>query len=252
MSRNFEILERLNEEKELFRVPSIVRPKTTNGTSAASNKILSLESDPLAREEILRLVQYLFLSAMQGNCQSHAKQVVFCGIDQAEGREFLCGQVARSLAKQVQASVYLVDANVRCPRSGWLGGSQESADALKWTYQNTQNIWRQITDNLWFASLDSFGTNGVSAIDQLRVLVKDLRSESKYVIISAPPVGLYSDAALLGQVADGVVLVLEANSTRRAAARQAKQALETRNVRVLGTVLNNRTFPIPDKVYRLL
>jgi protein-tyrosine kinase len=48
------------------------------------------------------------------------------------------------------------------------------------------------------------------------------------------------------------VLVLEANSTRRVAARKAKQALEAANVRVLGTVLNNRTFPIPEKIYRLL
>jgi Mrp family chromosome partitioning ATPase len=48
------------------------------------------------------------------------------------------------------------------------------------------------------------------------------------------------------------VLVLEANSTRRVAARKAKQALEASSVRVLGTVLNNRTFPIPEKIYRML
>ena len=53
-------------------------------------------------------------------------------------------------------------------------------------------------------------------------------------------------------VSDGVVLVLEANSTRRVAARKAQQAVEAANVRVLGTVLNNRTFPIPEKIYRLL
>ena len=64
--------------------------------------------------------------------------------------------------------------------------------------------------------------------------------------------GLYTDAALLGQTADGVVLVLEANATRWRTARKAKQALKDANVKVLGTVLNNRTFPIPEKIYRLL
>ena len=39
---------------------------------------------------------------------------------------------------------------------------------------------------------------------------------------------------------------------RAGAARKAKQALEAANVRVLGTVLNNRTFPIPEKIYRML
>jgi Mrp family chromosome partitioning ATPase len=47
-------------------------------------------------------------------------------------------------------------------------------------------------------------------------------------------------------------MVLEANSTRRITARKAKKTLEDGNVRVLGTVLNNRTFPIPEKIYRLL
>jgi receptor protein-tyrosine kinase len=79
-----------------------------------------------------------------------------------------------------------------------------------------------------------------------------LPPEFAHVVINAPPVGLYSDAAILGQWADGVVLVLEANSTRRVAARNAKQAVEGANVRVLGTVLNNRTFPIPEKIYRML
>jgi receptor protein-tyrosine kinase len=86
----------------------------------------------------------------------------------------------------------------------------------------------------------------------MRVMIKDLRDEFEHVVINAPPVGLYSDAALLGQNADGLVLVLEANSTRRVAARKAKLALEASNVLVLGTVLNNRTFPIPEKIYRLL
>jgi Mrp family chromosome partitioning ATPase len=53
-------------------------------------------------------------------------------------------------------------------------------------------------------------------------------------------------------LADGVVLVLEANSTRRVTAKKAKQALEAANVRILGTVLNNRTFPIPEGLYRRL
>jgi Mrp family chromosome partitioning ATPase len=49
-----------------------------------------------------------------------------------------------------------------------------------------------------------------------------------------------------------VVLVLEAHSTRRSAARKAKLALEAANVLVLGTVFNNRKFPIPETLYRML
>jgi receptor protein-tyrosine kinase len=110
---------------------------------------------------------------------------------------------------------------------------------------------RRITENLWLASRDSAAKNGgLPTLEQVGALVKDLRDEFAYAVISAPPVGLYGDAAFLGQMADGVVLVLEANSTRRVTARKAKQALEMANVRLLGTVLNNRTFPIPEALYR--
>jgi len=111
----------------------------------------------------------------------------------------------------------------------------------------------RITDNLWLSSSDSVGTNGQApSMSQIRSWIKDLRGEFEYVLINAPPIGLFGDAALLGQTADGVVLVLEANSTRRLAALKAKQVLDAAKVRLLGIVLNNRTFPIPEKVYRWL
>jgi len=252
MSRNFEILERLQRDKELFRVPSIVRAVPGNGDPDRV-KVSLPDPDSFVREEILRLVQYLFLSPTNGNGQSNRQQVVFCGIDEADGSAQVCRQISRSVAEQVQSPVCLVDANVRCSTSGRLVDRQESVGPQQLKHRDTQNIWQRLSDNLWFTPCDSFRTNGsASATDQVRALLRGLSNELRYVIINAPPVGLYSDAALLGQVADGVVLVLEANSTRRAAARQAKQALEAGRVKVLGTILNNRTFPIPEKVYRWL
>jgi len=48
----------------------------------------------------------------------------------------------------------------------------------------------------------------------------------------------------LGQLADGMILVLEAQTTRRDTARKVKESLDRARVRVLGTVLNNLTLPI--------
>ena len=70
------------------------------------------------------------------------------------------------------------------------------------------------------------------------------------MVISAPPVNLCPDAILFGQFSDGVVLVLKANSTRRATALKVKESFEASNVRLLGAVLNDRTFPIPEALYR--
>ena len=93
---------------------------------------------------------------------------------------------------------------------------------------------------------------GLFSSDGLRSRIAELREEFDYVLIDTPPVGSYADAVLLGQMTDGVILVVEANSTRREAARIAKETFESANVKVLGAILNNRAFPIPEALYKKL
>jgi protein-tyrosine kinase len=250
MSRNFELLERLQQDRELFHVSPIM--KSARVSSGTENGRVSLpDSDAFAREEVLRLVHCLFLAATDGNGEGTGRKVVFCGIDQAGGSTLLCAQVARKLAEQVESRVCVVDANVRENATSRLFDllGPEGTCQSKIGHQGT----RQVTDNLWIASADSLIVNGGRpTLDQMRIEIKDLGNAFAFMVINAPPIGLYSDATLLGQAANGLVMVLEANSTRRSAARKAKMALEAANVTVLGVVLNNRKFPIPERIYRML
>jgi Mrp family chromosome partitioning ATPase len=79
-----------------------------------------------------------------------------------------------------------------------------------------------------------------------------LEDAFEYLLIDAPGARTSKDAELLGYVVDAAVLVIEANKTRRLAAGKAKERLEAAGVRLLGTVLNDRTFPIPDTLYKFL
>ena len=116
-----------------------------------------------------------------------------------------------------------------------------------------RNSSRKISDQLWLVPLKTFlGDEGDLSLPWLRERLAELRLEFDYTVIQAPPAGLYSEAALLGQLSDGMILVLRANSTRRAAAKKVKQMLQATNVRLLGAVLSERTFPIPQKLYKTL
>jgi Mrp family chromosome partitioning ATPase len=90
------------------------------------------------------------------------------------------------------------------------------------------------------------------SVEWLPGRLRELRLEFDYTILHGPPAALCSDATLLGYLSDGVVLVLEANSTRRAAAQRAVQMLQAANAKLLGSVLSKRTFPIPERIYRNL
>ena len=82
--------------------------------------------------------------------------------------------------------------------------------------------------------------------------MKELVGKFDRVLINAPPASLYADAALLGKLVDGVILVLKSSSTRREAARKVKESFDAASVRLMGAVLNERTFPIPERLYRKL
>jgi len=205
-----------------------------------------------AREEILRLIQHLFLAAENASGITR-RQVVFCGIDNNDGSNLLCARIGRILAGQVESQVCVVDANVRAPSSSPLVDLLPFDDSPDPDDGATKGMPRRVAENLWLASGDSVCRSGANpTLGDVQTWISGLPAEFTHVVISAPPIGLYTDAALLGQAADGVVLVLEANATRWRTARKAKQALENADVKVLGTVLNNRTFPIPEKIYRLL
>jgi Mrp family chromosome partitioning ATPase len=86
----------------------------------------------------------------------------------------------------------------------------------------------------------------------LRTRLSELRREFDYTIIHTPAVAVSGDAILFGRLCDGVILILEAQRTRRATACAACDALRQANVRLLGSVLSDRTFPIPQSIYSKL
>jgi hypothetical protein len=48
------------------------------------------------------------------------------------------------------------------------------------------------------------------------------------------------------------VLALDAHRTRRRSAMRIREQLSAANVRLLGAVLRDRVFPIPERLYRRL
>ena len=70
-------------------------------------------------------------------------------------------------------------------------------------------------------------------------VLTQLRGEADIVLVDTPPIIAVADAAILASKVDGVLLVVQANKTRRELARKAKTALEKANANLLGVVLNN-------------
>ena len=208
------------------------------------------DPDAFAEEQIRGLVRQIFLPGWP----KPARQVVFSPVDPETDISAICMQVGLALSAQVSGTTCLVEANLNSPgleqvveRNGHGLIANQECPAFR-------EPSRRLSNELWLVPRNVFlgeNENGLSG-GWLRDRLAELRDTFDYTVLYGPPAGSGSEAALLASLCDGVVLIVEANSTRRVSAQKVKERLHAANARLLGTVLSERTFPIPYMLYKKL
>ena len=255
MSRNFELLSEAGRMREILE-SQVEQPYSAPPSPPVEvveenfPSTPSLEMSGAIRDEITKLVQNLFLLP-QG-----PRRVVFSGTESGSGCSGMCAHAAEVLAAQARGSVCIVACNLRSPGLHQQFGSENHhglSDALTGSGPIREYVHR-LSRNLWLLSCGSAAEAGRTMLgsERMRSRLAELRSAFDYILIDAAPLNVCNDAIVLGGLSDGVVLMLKANSSRRDTARKAMQELQTGNVRALGAVLNQRTFPIPEALYKRL
>jgi Mrp family chromosome partitioning ATPase len=79
-----------------------------------------------------------------------------------------------------------------------------------------------------------------------------LRLQHRYVLIDCAPINETQDVVRLAPLIDGIVLVVEANRTQKDQILYAERNIESANGRILGHVLNKRTYAVPDWFHRVM
>ncbi len=105
-------------------------------------------------------------------------------------------------------------------------------------------LWMVPRQN-WFHEADGEGVT-----DENLSRLREVTTEFDFCILCCAPVSWLT--ASIGRTCDGLVLVLSANKTRRIVAAQIKNQLNRAQVPLLGSVLAERRFPVPQGLYRSL
>lgn len=117
--------------------------------------------------------------------------------------------------------------------------------------QPTRLAEGRVSANLWQThrpdgSRDSW--HGIQT--RLAMYLEKLRQEYRYILIDCPSLREAEHAVVLAPLADGIVLVTEANRTQKEQFMYAERTIENAGGRILGHVLNKRTYAIPDWLHR--
>jgi capsular exopolysaccharide synthesis family protein len=170
------------------------------------------------------------------------KVIVLTSPGPGEGKSTTCANLGVVLT-QAGKSTFIVDCDFRRPvmhKFFGLRNLRGIVDVLVGE-RNLQEVWKEPLEGLKVVTVGSIPPNPAEITGSRRMsnFLTSARERFDYVLVDAPPVGPVSDPAILATQADGVLLVLDAQNTRKGAVRQAIHSLEAVGAKVLGTVMNN-------------
>ncbi|MBF2017197.1 MAG: polysaccharide biosynthesis tyrosine autokinase [Rivularia sp. T60_A2020_040] len=158
-----------------------------------------------------------------------------------EGKSTVAANLATSMA-QMERRVLLIDGDLHRPSQHhiWeLPNSEGLSNVIVGQIEVMRAIKKGM-DNLDVLTCGAVPPSPASLLDSKRMasLIDSFRSYYDYVIIDAPSLNLAADAATLGQMADGVLLVVRPGVVDSVNAAFACEMLEKSGQNVLGQVVN--------------
>lgn len=175
------------------------------------------------------------------------KTLLVTSPDPEEGKTTVVCNLAIALT-EVKQRVLLIDADMRKPRLHKIFGLPNRrglADVLSngTAGENDSFAPVQETDvpGLYLLSSGPRTPSILHCLHSPRTaeLLRQARENFDIVVIDTPPMMQIADARILGQMVDGIILVVRADKTTRDTARAAIDRFSEDGSRVLGTILND-------------
>ena len=111
--------------------------------------------------------------------------------------------------------------------------------------------FREQAPNVWVPVRDR-DFDSLSEREQNEVVVGMNPEAFDFVLVDSPALSTGQRPMRLGQSVDGVFLVVEAGKTKREQIEQAQRYFAVSGARLLGVILNRRTYAIPEAIYKIL
>jgi hypothetical protein len=199
----------------------------------------------------LELIRTVF-QVVDGQGKLRNRVVAFTSATSGEGVSYVVNLVAKEIAAQTQKRVLLVEAGAF--HNLYLGDPKHVSRHCEETE----------TDNLLSLSVPK-SPSMVALADGVRKVsdwdsspayraecLKALRWNFDYVLIDCPSPAVSLDATTLAPLIDGTAVVVRAAQTRRRQIQRCQQMIEGAGGNFLGFVLNQRSYPVPNWIYRRL
>lgn len=224
------------------------RKKQSETTHAVSLITLVDKSSPVS--ERYRTIRTNIQFASSADRQ--IKTMVITSSGPGEGKSTTAANLAVVFANSGQ-SVLLIDADMRkatVHKTFLLNNGVGLSNVLSTDMKVSDAVQRTVVPNLYVMTSGPKSPNPSELLGSTRMdqLIKELRSDYDFVIFDMPPIVAVTDAQIIASKADGTMLVVRENYTRKDSLLKARELLSMVNANVLGAVFNGST-DVTDQGY---
>jgi capsular exopolysaccharide synthesis family protein len=215
-----------------------------NWPAVGKNMIfLSDEADVTGQEQFRTLRSRLY----QMRAGGELKVIVVSSALPEEGKSFVSANLAHSFALQTGRRVLVIDADTR--RAGGLSSLLEApstpglTEYLLGEKRVDEIVQLGSIDRLYYIPCGRRVAKPGELIgdSSFGALIEQLRPSFDWIVIDTPPVLPISDARVIADLSDGVLMVVNSTATLSRLAKRASQ--EFRRESILGVVLNRTSDP---------
>lgn len=204
------------------------------------NEEIALVSAP--RGPIAEQFRALRNSITALNVEGAPRSIVLASALRGEGKTIATVNLAVAMAEVPGTRVLIVDADLHVPSIEVVLGlprRQGLTELLRGSCPIDRAVRATSVPNVALLGPGELPANPSEVLgsDRMRTLLAQLKQRFSYILIDTPEALSISDAALLGAMADGIVLVVRMGSTPRQYVEQTHNMLETMGGNVLGTCL---------------
>ena len=203
----------------------------------AERLITSANVSPAVVEQFRRLAATLHVA--QSATQS-LKVLLVTSAEPGDGKTFTAANLALTLSESYRRRVLLVDMDFRRPSLSNITNARPTrglADGLKSRSEQKLPVLR-MTERLTLLPAGRPELDPMSSLTSPRMqrVLSDASEAFDWVILDAPPLAVVTDARLVAELADGVLLVIRAGQTPYASVQKSIDSIGRE--RVFGVVLN--------------
>ena len=185
----------------------------------------------------------------------NGKTVMITSASRGEGASTIAAGLAVTASNAKKGGrIALVDFNLRSPAIHKMLGLRQSPGLTEVLAEGKEpfSVAQPVNGLLDVYTVGALSMQSLSVLksEAVEKFFNQLSEKYEYIIVDVASSNHYPDSQVLSAILREAVIVIDSDKTPREAVAQAKKRIESGGGKVSGLIMNKRTFPIPNFLYR--